>query len=365
MPAKLTTEQFIEKARSVHGNKYDYSKVVCTDLLDKVYIICKEHGEFKQTAIDHSLGSWCPLCPNPIEVATAQYITKARSIHGDKYDYSDVVYRGDSNKILIRPKGNNPAYSGSSFWRYPQDHLCGDGYRVKQRGKDSTEQFIEKAKRVHGDKFDYSKVEYKGSYDKVCIICPEHGEFWQVASTHINSGGINMCGGCNPMWKYKNMGIKGAPSVHSYKLKNDMSYRIKILFRTRFRCWLKQTNTPKTGSLTARLQSYVMMNRDSFVQYYESLFQHGMTWKNTHIDHHVPLKHFDPTSEDDMKIAWNWYNLRPLFGEDNISKNATLPDDYEQTIETIKEIIETGCTDPSQLVFDLNKGRDTVRRVSV
>lgn len=48
------------------------------------------------------------------------------------------------------------------------------------------EEFIEKAKKVHGDKYDYSKVDYKGNKEKVCIICPIHGEFWQVASTHIN-----------------------------------------------------------------------------------------------------------------------------------------------------------------------------------
>ena len=51
----------------------------------------------------------------------------------------------------------------------------------------TTEEFIEKAIKVHGNKYDYSKVDYINSTTKVCIICPIHGEFWQKASDHINN----------------------------------------------------------------------------------------------------------------------------------------------------------------------------------
>ena len=58
----------------------------------------------------------------------------------------------------------------------------------------TTEQFIEKARLVHGDKYDYSKVEYINSDTKVCIVCPIHGEFWQKATSHINVGqGCQKC----------------------------------------------------------------------------------------------------------------------------------------------------------------------------
>ena len=60
--------------------------------------------------------------------------------------------------------------------------------------KTKNEIFIEKAKKVHGDKYDYSKVEYVNAYTKVCIICPIHGEFWQTPSGHLHNGGCKLCG---------------------------------------------------------------------------------------------------------------------------------------------------------------------------
>ena len=57
----------------------------------------------------------------------------------------------------------------------------------------TTEEFIKKAKEVHGDKYDYSKVEYKNTSTKVCIICPEHGEFWQTPNEHLQGHGCRKC----------------------------------------------------------------------------------------------------------------------------------------------------------------------------
>lgn len=81
MPRKLTREIFIERARAVHGNKYDYSKVVYTDTSKKVCVICPEHGEFWPTANNHLNGSGCPQCAGRT-VSTEGFIKKARSIHG-------------------------------------------------------------------------------------------------------------------------------------------------------------------------------------------------------------------------------------------------------------------------------------------
>lgn len=55
------------------------------------------------------------------------------------------------------------------------------------------EEFIAKAKQAHGDKYSYEKADYKNSRTKVCIICPEHGEFWQSPFSHIKGYGCNMC----------------------------------------------------------------------------------------------------------------------------------------------------------------------------
>lgn len=63
------------------------------------------------------------------------------------------------------------------------------------RKKLTTSEFIKKAREVHGNKYDYYKVDYMGTHTKVCIICPEHGEFWQMPSAHLNGQGCPKCAG--------------------------------------------------------------------------------------------------------------------------------------------------------------------------
>ena len=195
---QLTTEQFIERARKAHGNKYDYSKVEYKNYGTKVCIICSEHGEFWQTPNGHLNGSGCPKCGNneiskKQSLTNEEFILKARQIHGWKYDYSKVRYINNSTKIcIICPQHGE-------FWQTPGSHLSGCGCpkcannKKSVSQKSNTEQFIEKAKKVHGDKYDYSKVEYSKSSVKVCIICPEHGEFWQTPNNHLKGGGCQKC----------------------------------------------------------------------------------------------------------------------------------------------------------------------------
>jgi hypothetical protein len=84
--AKLTTEEFIKKAREVHGDKYDYSKVEYVGSESKVCIVCPEHGEFWQAPHTHLRGGGCPICVGRAKMRTSDFIKRARSIHGNKYD---------------------------------------------------------------------------------------------------------------------------------------------------------------------------------------------------------------------------------------------------------------------------------------
>ena len=79
---------FITKARQVHGDKYDYSKVEYINNSTKVCIICPEHGEFWQRPNHHLSGHGCPKCKNVFKKDTETFINQAKEIHGDKYDYS-------------------------------------------------------------------------------------------------------------------------------------------------------------------------------------------------------------------------------------------------------------------------------------
>ena len=191
--ARLTTEEFIERARKVHGDKYDYSKVEYKNAHIKVCIICPEHGEFWQTPNAHLyLKCECSKCMKNAKGTTDEFIERARKIHSNKYDYSKVEYINSKTKVcIICPEHGE-------FWQTPDKHLYGRGCPIcgNDKQKSNTEEFIRKANKIHSNKYDYSKVEYINSQTKVCIICPKHGEFWQKPNGHLNGQG---CPSCNKM----------------------------------------------------------------------------------------------------------------------------------------------------------------------
>ena len=178
MSKRLTTSEFIERARKVHGDKYDYSKVEYIDASTKVCIICPKHGDFWQVPSSHLNGIGCKTCSYEKNAAkrtktTEEFIKEAIRVHGDKYDYSKVVYRGNKTEVcIICPKHGE-------FWQTPDNHMQGRGcHKCANSGiRLTTEEFIERAKKIHGNKYDYSKVEYINAHTKVTIICPIHGEF--------------------------------------------------------------------------------------------------------------------------------------------------------------------------------------------
>ena len=197
MPKKLTINEFIEKSKLIHGNKYDYSKSEYKGSNSKICIICPEHGEFWQTASNHIRGQECPKCSFEKRSVkclsnTAEFVDKAKKIHNNKYDYSKVNYIDAKTKVcIICPEH-------SEFWQTPNSHLNGHGcYQCGMiscipNGM-STYEFIDKAKKIHGNAYDYSMVEYVNTHTKVCIICPEHGEFWQTPNCHLDGKGCPKC----------------------------------------------------------------------------------------------------------------------------------------------------------------------------
>jgi very-short-patch-repair endonuclease len=186
---RLTTEEFIERARRIHGNKYDYSKVVYINARTKVCIICPIHGEFWQTPDLHLQGHGCSLCSGKIQLSEDEFIRRANLVHNNKYDYSKVNYINYHTKICIIC----PIHG--EFWQEPANHLCGKGCRKCSRNSYNynTDEWILLAKQVHGNKYDYSKVSYKNSSTKVCIICPKHGEFLQEPNNHLIGQGCPKC----------------------------------------------------------------------------------------------------------------------------------------------------------------------------
>ena len=201
MSKKLTTEEFIEKARLVHGDKFDYSKTEYLNNSTKVCIICPIHGEFFTPPKTHLRGCECPKCSKKIVAEKISYtkekfIKKAKLVHGDKYDYSKVDFVDLFTKVCIIC----PIHG--EFWQTPRNHInifsaqgcpkCGRD-KIAQEQKLGFDGFIERSKKIHGDKYDYSKVDYINAFTKVCIICPIHGEFEQRPNNHLNGQGCPMC----------------------------------------------------------------------------------------------------------------------------------------------------------------------------
>lgn len=94
---KLTTEEFIQKAKLIHGDKYDYSLVNYTGGQIPVKIICPEHGIFEQRPAKHIFGQGCPKCNGTRLKTTEEFIKQAKEVHGDTYDYSKTEY-GKNNR---------------------------------------------------------------------------------------------------------------------------------------------------------------------------------------------------------------------------------------------------------------------------
>ena len=192
--SKATKEEFIKKATNIHGNKYDYSKVKYVNYKTRVCIICPEHGEFWQTPTKHLQGRGCEKCgclkrDKKARKSLADFVEKAKFVHNDKYDYSKVEYSNNhTNVCIICPEHGE-------FWQTPKSHLSGRGCpKCNHSGRKYTlHEFIEASNKKHNNKYDYSKVVYIDSKTKVCIICPEHGEFWQAPAEHLYGYGCYRC----------------------------------------------------------------------------------------------------------------------------------------------------------------------------
>ena len=116
------------------------------------------------------------------------FIQRAQLIHGDKYDYSKVNYINNATKICIICKKHG------EFYQYPYEHLRRKtGCTKCGRRQLSQQQFIEKAKLIHGDKYDYSKVNYINSTTKIIITCKKHGDFIQLPVEHLKKHGCPKC----------------------------------------------------------------------------------------------------------------------------------------------------------------------------
>lgn len=194
-----TTESFTEKARVVHGERYDYSRVDHRGANRRVVIICPIHGEWLQTPGSHIDGHGCPKCAQ-VESANRRrgeldmFIRSSALVHRERYTYSNAIYMGSRRKITITCPDHG------DFEQLAGNHLAGHGCPgckgelLAEIQRPSTNEFIQKAIGVHGTLYDYSRTQYGNNQkEPVAIICSEHGEFQQAPNYHLSGNGCPFC----------------------------------------------------------------------------------------------------------------------------------------------------------------------------
>lgn len=193
MGRKLTTEKFIAKAKSIHGDKYNYSTSIYLNNHTKISIKCPTHGIFLQKPNDHFRNHGCPRCTNRLPLSKKHFIDRSTKIHGNIYDYSNVIYI--NNYIPVRIRCN----IHGEFLQPPKKHLLGQGcqkcgyQKLSSNSTNNTAYFITISSKKHNNKYDYSKSIYTMSRNKLIIICPYHGEFLQNANHHMQGRGCPTC----------------------------------------------------------------------------------------------------------------------------------------------------------------------------
>jgi hypothetical protein len=195
----VDTHTFINKAKATHGDRYDYCKSDYKGGQTNIEIVCREHGSFWQTPENHYRTiAKCPKCPSENMLKRRvedkqRFIEASREAHGDKYDYSKVEFISINKKVVIICPEHG------EFEQVPSSHRGGAGCEScsREERKSTAKEFIQKSRKQHGDKYDYSKVIYEHSWKKVVIVCNKHGEFSQKPVNHVRGRGCPKCAGSN------------------------------------------------------------------------------------------------------------------------------------------------------------------------
>jgi len=236
---KDRTEKFINRAQSIHVNKYgkplyNYSKVEYVKIQQNVIINCGEHGDFNMTPANHTHKTKpqkCPKCSGRFVRTKEEFITEVEKLHIDNegkplYDYTEINYIDTTTHVNIFCSKHN-----IFFKQTPAKHLSGQKCNmcakeiVTKKNTMTTEEYIKAAQLVHRDskgnpKYDYSQVDYINNNTNITIICPYHGAFSQSPSVHKDAKS-----GC-PSCRYS----KGEQIILEYLSENDIPYKGQFTF---------------------------------------------------------------------------------------------------------------------------------------
>lgn len=197
---------FIDRSKSAHGDRYDYSNVKYIDSRKNVEIICRIHGSFWQNPYSHVKGSNCAKCSGRHSYNTKEFIELCKKVHDEKYDYSEMIYNGNKYYIKIICKKHGV------FEQRPNNHLRGEG--CNKCGKESMvkiarltyDKFLKKANKVHKGRYEY--IGFESEYTTVDdtfirAVCKKHGEFKQKVHPHLGGAGCPSCNASKGEYRIK------------------------------------------------------------------------------------------------------------------------------------------------------------------
>ena len=306
MPSKLTKEKFIQKARIVHGDIFDYSIANYIGILDKIWIICPKGHKFEQQPSRHLYRrQGCPECRPNDKLTQKEFLCRTKDLFGENLCFSKSQYHNNFTPVSVVCKkhgefrkvpsvlftghgcrkcrlderlksGQNAKITNDDFFRnvnrFPLNkHILFDGSCFKgvmhsiivkcpKHGEifvkearnllripccnkcvleEKLEKFINKSKKIHGERFDYSKTIYKSSNQKLTITCRTHGDFLATPNAHLDGKG---CPSCNIS--------KGERAIELFLIRNDIKYTKEKRFlgcidkkQLRFDFYLPEYNT--------------------------------------------------------------------------------------------------------------------------
>jgi Zn finger protein HypA/HybF involved in hydrogenase expression len=197
MAKKFSTEEFVARAKAVHGDRYDYSKSRYISYHEPIAFLCAEHGLVTQKPSNHLRGIGCIECAHSskrkkTQLSTDEFISRAKAVHGDRYDYSQTKYVVKRTELTIVCREHG------TYTQLPSNHLAGRGcpacHRANsQNHKLSTAEYIARSESVHGATYDYSETEYSHSQKPLRIVCRVHGRFQLNAAMHLQGRGCPSC----------------------------------------------------------------------------------------------------------------------------------------------------------------------------
>ena len=302
---RLTQAEFLEKAKAIHADKYDLSRTIYTGNNDKVEVICHKHGPFYVVPRSLVIGIGCPKCgrekaAKANTITQQEFLDRAEAACGGKYDLRAAIYKGALQKVeAICPEHG-------SWWVFPSSLLRGYGCpKCAGKAKLTQEEFEGKVLSVHGTRYDLRKARYVSNTTKVEIICPEHGS-WRAIPTNLFKGtGCPKCAGKNVTQEEfleKAKAVHGEKYDLSMVIYEKSSVKIEVICPEHGSWWITPNNFLRGCGCPKCSNNGKSKGEDSVAEYIESL---GMKVERGRRDIISPLEIDIFIPEKNLGIEYN------------------------------------------------------------